>query len=217
MVLVVALTLLGCAGGVSTDGTASPSDPDVRCVMFLHGKGGSGGETSTSEGVATIRPEGNGRGWGGRQWEYESNSDYREAVKIVSDAVDDERCGAVVLHGFSNGGAFAGKLYCSGESLGGRLRGVVVDDPVPDHGVEPCAPASDVEEALYWSGELASTAQAGTDCGRIDWTCAGGSMIGIEAYGRALGATVQQSASTRHEPHPSPPEVARWLAGAPEP
>ena len=115
-----------------------------------------------------------------------------------------------MVHGFSNGGAFAGALYCRGETLGGRLRGVIVDDPVPDHGTAGCTPPAGVPVALYWTGAL-TEATPGADSAPLDWTCAGGSLVGIDAYAAALGTPVLPSPNRGHQPVADPPQVAAWL------
>ena len=101
--------------------------------MRLHGKGGGGAETVVEDGVSVISPDGNAEGWGGRQWLYFPDGEYTAARKVVEDAT--AGCDQLIIHGFSNGAAFAAKLYCRGETFGGRLVRVVVDDPVVDAGV----------------------------------------------------------------------------------
>jgi hypothetical protein len=128
---------------------------------------------------------------------------------VVARAIADNDCASVVVDGFSNGGAFAAKLACRGETFDGRLVGVVVDDPVPDHGTDTCAPA--VPVALYWTGGLASTATPGWACAQADWTCEGGETIGIAATSANLGVPAKQSVNSGHAPYPDPPELRAWL------
>jgi hypothetical protein len=115
-----------------------------------------------------------------------------------------------VLDGFSNGAAFAAKLYCRGETFGGRLVGVIVDDPVVDHAVEGCSPARGVRIALYWTGALDGTSQPGWNCAQQDWTCEGGTTIGIDAYQGALGVARRPSVHGTHAWFQEPPELSSW-------
>ena len=213
LTVVAAFTgLLGTACGSDDDRSARPTGDIVpagsRCVVRLHGKGGSGAPTTTAADVATIAPTGNADGWGARQWLYASEDDYDEARAIVATAA--EPCGEVIIDGFSNGASFAAALYCAGETLDGRLVGVVVDDPVTDHAVDGCAPDPSVTVALYATGALEAQAPAGWSCADGDWTCKGGDVIGIDAWARALGVPRQQSPHTDHQPYLDPPELARW-------
>ena len=100
--------------------------------------------TSETDGITEVLPTGNADGWGGRQWLYFPDERYAEARDIVATAAVEAGCATVVLDGFSNGAAFAAKLWCRGETFGGRLIGVVIDDPVPDSGVVDCTPSPDV-------------------------------------------------------------------------
>ena len=209
---------MGCGGGDDDDGAAATTtggtDPPAtveaagRCVVRLHGKGGGGGPTSTVGDVTEIAPTGNADGWGGRQWLYFPEDEHEAAVGIVREAV--AGCGEIIVYGFSNGASFAAAAYCRGESFDGRLARVVVDDPVTDHAVEDCAPDPAVAATLYATGALEEQAPAGTDCAGLDWTCQGGSTIGIEAYAAALGVEAQQSPHTEHQPFTDAPELTAW-------
>jgi hypothetical protein len=174
----------------------------------LHGKGGTGGDTVNEGDVTIVAPTGNADGWGARQWLYFPDEEYAAARAIVAESV--AGCDAVIVNGFSNGGAFAAKLYCRGESFDGRLLRVVVDDPVVDCAVEGCAPDPAVDVVLYWTGALAETAQPGWDCGEGDWTCEGGTTIGIDAYAAALGTDVLPSPHDAHEWFLDAPELDQW-------
>lgn len=181
-----------------------------KCVVFLHGKG-AGAVGSSSEGdVTVVRPGGNADGWGGKQWLYFPDSRYQQVRTTVQGAIDGAGCGRVIVKGFSNGAAAAAKLYCRGERFGGKVVGYLVDDPVPDHGVIGCKPATGMKVRLYWTGGL-SGAVDGWSCTKDDWTCEGGSTIGIEKYGRALGTEVKQSIHAQHAEYSSPPEIGAWL------
>ncbi|MET0460457.1 MAG: hypothetical protein ABW195_14495 [Ilumatobacteraceae bacterium] len=186
-------------------GTAVTSD---RCLVRLHGKGGAGAATVDADGVAVIAPTGNADGWGARQWLYFPDAEYDAARQIVEDAI--VGCQHVIVDGFSNGAAFAAKLYCRGETFDGRLVRVVVDDPVVDDAVSGCSPSPDVDLTLYWTGALEDTAQAGWDCAESDWTCEGGSTIGIDAYAAALGVDPQDSPNDDHAWYVDAPELSQW-------
>jgi hypothetical protein len=198
----------------TSGGPASPPPGDgVRCVLRLHGKGGAGGATSETDGITEVLPTGNADGWGGRQWLYFPDDRYAEARDVVAAAAVEAGCTRVVLDGFSNGAAFAAKLWCRGETFDGRLVGVVIDDPVPDGGVADCTPSPDVAGALYWTGALEPQAPPDGDCAPIDWTCDGGTTIGIVAYAESLGLDVQPSPFTEHEWYVDAPEIGTWLGG----
>lgn len=192
--------------------TTTPPPPVAvkRCAVRLHGKGGGGGGTYVSGDVTYVAPTGNASGWGGRQWLYFPDSAYSAAVGIVASAIDAEGCTRVTVVGFSNGGAFAAKLYCKGESFGGRLAGVIVDDPVVDNAVNGCAPAAGVAVTLYWTGALAGQSYPGWRCADADWTCDGGTTIGIDAYAAALGTPAKPSPMGGHSPYTNPPELLRF-------
>jgi pimeloyl-ACP methyl ester carboxylesterase len=204
-------------GAIAPVAAAPPAPPapaapaTLECVVRLHGKGGTGAPTTVDgNGVTTINPSGNGEGWGGRQWLYYPDNRYSAMLAGIAGNIDAARCTKVILVGFSNGGAAATKLYCRGETFDGRLAGVVIDDPVPDAGSDDCRPAAGVPAALYWTGGLAGTAQPGWDCASGDWTCEGGTTIGIDAYAANLGLPVTPSIHTDHEPYVNPPELAHW-------
>jgi hypothetical protein len=177
------------------------------CIVSLHGKGGGGqGEWTGNDGVRHSFPGGNAAGWGGRQWLYYPESGYQEARNIVANDVAAGGCGRVIVYGFSNGAAFAAKLYCRGETFGGTVVGYVIDDPVVDHAVEGCA-RPPVKVVLYWTGEI--DVADGWQCG--DWTCEGGSTIGIAKYQAAIGVVRKPSIYTTHRQYGDPPEFHSWI------
>jgi hypothetical protein len=202
------------SGGVGSpaDGTA-PAGPAVdagaqpvrRCVVFLHGKGGAGGPSLPAEGYLRVAPVGNADGWGGKQWLYFPDARFAEVRAIVASALDGAGCTRALVHGFSNGGAAAAKLYCRGDSFGGRVQAYVFDDPVPDHGADACTPPAGTQATLYWTGALGQAA-AGWSCAEGDWTCEGGSTIGVQRYAQNLGLAVGKSIHTSHTPYENPPE-----------
>ena len=113
------------------------------------------------------------------------------------------------MHGFSNGASAAAKLYCRGEDFGGTVSGYIVDDPVTDHAVDACKPAPGAKLRLYWTGGLGQAVD-GFACAPSDWTCEGGTTIGIERYSRALGVAWAPSMHRDHREHASPPEYSSW-------
>ena len=209
VVIRVALAMVPACGS----GAGSPPAPQsADCIVRLHGKGGKGSPSTVSNGVADLRPTGNADGWGGRQWLYFPEKQYRVARDVVTAAVDAAGCQRVVIDGFSNGASFAASILCHGETLGGRLLGVVIDDPVTDAATANCARRATVKVALYWSGALDAQAPAGTQCAPIDWTCEGDVIVGIQAYASRLGIDVQPSPSPEHEWFLDAPELEDWLA-----
>ena len=177
------------------------------CIVSLHGKGGGGqGEWTGSDGVRHSFPAGNAAGWDGRQWLYYPESGYQAARNIVANDVAAGGCERVIVYGFSNGAAFAAKLYCRGETFGGTAVGYVIDDPVVDHAVEGCA-RPPVRVVLYWTGGIDQP--DGWPCG--DWTCEGGSTIGIARYEAAVGLARKPSIHSTHQQYVDPPELHSWL------
>lgn len=183
-----------------------------RCLVRVHGRSESGAASVLRDGYAEISPTGNDEAFGGYQWLYFPEDRYQQARHIIAEAIDAAECERVVLNGFSNGAAFVAKVLCRGETFGGRLVGVVIDDPVPDEGVVPCEPASGIDAALYWTGAL-TDADAGTDCDSIDFTCEGGRLIGIDAYADSLGVAIEQSVFDEHRWYRDAPELDAWLGG----
>jgi pimeloyl-ACP methyl ester carboxylesterase len=187
-----------------------PAGSDKKCVVLLHGKGGGALPSSVVADIEYLRPAGNGTGWGGREWRYFPDDRYEQMRASIAGVLDAAGCGRAVVQGFSNGASAAAKLYCRGETFGGRVKGYLLDDPVPDQGVLGCRPAPEVPVQLYWTGGLAM----GTDgwaCATQDWTCEGGQTIGIERYSRELNTGAARSIHTSHQEYVSPPEVPAWL------
>jgi hypothetical protein len=217
---VLAIGAIGVIGAIALacsqddDSGSAPSVPTEtvpaggRCVVRLHGKGGQGAPTTTIGEVTYVAPDGNADGWGGRQWLYFPDEEYESARAVVAEAV--AGCGPIIIHGFSNGASFAAAMYCRGETFDGRLRRVVIDDPVTDHVVDSCRPDPSVAVTLYATGALDAQAPVGWRCSEGDWTCQGGDIIGIDAWSRALGVPRQQSAHTDHQPYDDAPELSDW-------
>lgn len=197
---------LSLTGGTGGGGTASGK----RCRIELHGKGGGGSGTFPSGDVTVISPNGNAPGWGGLQWLYFPESGYAEIVSGnnpgLVNLVNTNQCGQVIVYGFSNGAAMAAKLYCRGETFGGKLVGVMVDDPVPDHGVDNCARPAGVALKVYHSQQLADIVNSRNPCQSDDWTCEGGSTYSTAQYGSLIGQQGQIEMGT-HIPAGSGPGI----------
>lgn len=198
----------GTDSGAALDGGTSGL-PVKSCVVSLHGKSGGGFDAYQRDGYLMVGPTGNADGWGGKQWIYFPDAQLAQVQRIVAAAIADNACTRVVIHGFSNGAAAAAKLYCRGNTFGGVVTGYVIDDPVPDHGADRCAPSAGVKLRLYWTGGL--TPADGWNCAEGDWTCEGGQTVGIDKYQANLSTTRVQSIHTQHAPYDSPPEYADWL------
>ena len=191
----------------TTPPTTTGPGTGKACIISLHGKGGGGqSEWTGSDGVRHSFPAGNAPGWGGLQWLYFPESNYQVVRTTLANDVEAGGCRRVIIKGFSNGASFAAKLYCRGETFGGTVVGYIVDDPVVDHAVEGCAPAP-VKVVLYWTGGI--DVPDGWDCG--DWTCEGGSTIGIARYEAEVGVARTQSIHTTHLMYVDPPELHSWL------
>ncbi len=202
--------VIGCGGEGTVD---EPEAVDVRakrCIVRLHGKGGQGAPPTVDDGVAVLSPDGNGTAWGGRQWEYDTDSGVAAATDIITATVDEAACERVVVHGFSNGASMAAALLCTGDQLEGRLAGVIIDDPVTDASAEACSPAN-VPVTIYWTGALDETAPPGTVCDSIDWTCAGGVVRGVDVYAADIGVEVTPSPFDDHQWYVDSPLPLTWL------
>jgi hypothetical protein len=184
--------------------------PLHRCVLALHGLGGAGSPSVRGlDGVTYVRPTGNDVA--NRRWFYSDEGSYRSALDVVQRAIDDNGCSAVVIDGFSNGGGFAGKMLCRGETFGGRVVGYVLDDPVTDRsGDAGCRRPDGVNAVMYWTGGL-DFAPAGLNCPASGWTCEGGTLVGRDVYAARLGVPVLASIHRTHQPYVWPPEIAAWL------
>ncbi|MGD9794524.1 MAG: hypothetical protein AB7V43_13690 [Acidimicrobiia bacterium] len=203
------------SGEVQVFGALDPAlaGPEVgpsgtRCYLGLHGwgyfgEGGVPGFTGTN-----IQPDGNidlgywpnykrnAHMWlyYDDQFDYPRSSypqaSYEGAMAVVNDAVSRQSCGQIVVQGFSNGAGFAAKMYCRGETFGGRVVGYIIDDPVTDRGVEGCAPAPGVQIRLFHSDDLMRTAGAGGPCRPdLTWFCDGNWRYTAAQYDALIGAS----------------------------
>jgi hypothetical protein len=202
-----ALSGLGAPDDVGSE-RATPV-PGGKCVVHLHGKSGAGARPRGAGSVTHLRPSGNAPGWGGRQWLYFPESGYQEVRSLVARAIEESGCGQVIVHGFSNGAAAAAKLFCRTERFRDTVVGYIVDDPVPDLAVEGCRPPPGVKLRVYWTGGL-DNATDGWPCSSRDWTCEGGTTIGIARYTMLLGTTAAPSIHTKHQEYGAPPEYMSW-------
>jgi len=212
----LSIAAVGCAGAgdEADDGPITqPSSPAVTagdCVVRLHGKSESGAPTVVDgDGVARVAPNGNERDGSGYKWIYFPDQSYVAARTVVTDSIARFGCERLVLGGFSNGAAFATKLYCSGDDLGAPIVGVVIDDPVPDNSAAGCSPLDEAPVTLFWTGALTATAQPGWDCDEGGWICDGGTTIGIDQFAADLGTTITASPFTDHVANVDAPE---WTA-----
>lgn len=210
------VALLAACGDDEPSAAPTPTAPErsdvtsEACLVRIHGRSETGADPVARDGYAEVSPTGNGPAGEGHEWVYDTDETYEEARDLVVGWVDAVACERVVLNGFSNGGGFTGALLCRGEDFGGRLAGVVIDDPVPDDAVEDCDPAPDVPVALYWTGAL-TEAEAGVACDDIGYTCAGETLLGIDAYAEALGVEAQASPNEEHVWFRDAPELPTWL------
>ena len=212
----VALTcaVSACSGTDDAGGAGSvPEDFSAeRCLVRVHGRSDTGAPPERRDGYAVVAPDGNERfDSGGRVWVYDDEASYASARERLVEVIEAVGCEQVVLHGFSNGAAFVGSLVCRGETFDGRLRGAMIDDPVPDDSSPDCSPDPGVQLVLYWTGGLAE-AVAGTPCDDLGWTCAGTELVGVEEYARRLGIEVTTSAHDEHRPYDDAPELTEWLS-----
>jgi hypothetical protein len=168
-----------------------------RCVVGLPGAGGS---TDPNGGF------GGGKGYPRGAFSTRTTPDMPELADVQRAA---EGCGAVIVHGFSEGGRRAKELYCSGETLGGRVVGYIVDDPnyFPDEG-QPCRPGPGVRVALY-ATRISPSDPSWTPNVYLSGLGYGDVMAKTSAR---LGVGIQVSPNYSHIPYsnPNPPEMSSW-------
>lgn len=181
-----------------------------RCVVFLHGAGGSGNWVSNGDPVV-VYGQGNvpnHPGGQGNMWLYFPGYRYNEIIEDLYELIPDD-CKRILLHGFSNGGAAAAKIYCQGETFSNRLIGVIIDDPVMDHGTDNCNRSSGVPVVAYYTGGIIYG--PGYNCvsnGYIN--CEGDTLIGMSAFASNLGITLKKSIHNTHTMWQYPPEYTSW-------
>lgn len=100
LVVVGAAIAASCSTSSETDEqTFEPLDT-ADCIVWLHGKGERGADSSVVDGVGQISPTGNGSVSGGSEWLYFPDDRYDEALQVVSGAVADSECEVVAIGGF---------------------------------------------------------------------------------------------------------------------
>ena len=106
--------------------------------------------------------------------------------------------------GYFSSGAFSHKPVPTSQRIMMRM-------PNPTNaGQVGCGPAVGVAITLYWTGALEGQAQPGWNCATADWTCEGGSTIGIASYAASLATTATASPMGGHTPYANPPELTRF-------
>lgn len=187
----------------------------VECVLRLHGRGASGGDTQRQNGLVILRPQGNGADATRSGWAYQTPAEVAEITAILEAAVAAEGCTHVVADGFSNGGGAVGALVCDGYDLGGLLIGAIMNDPVRDEATQECSPPP-LQGGLVLSTSFVDQ-RVGRVCSDINWTCQSDSDViqTSESYAAAGGFIARPSARSNHNPENNPPEQAEWFASAP--
>jgi hypothetical protein len=176
---------------------APPAPSGQRCVVGLPGAGGS---TDVNGGF------GGGKGYPQGDFSTRTTPDLPELADVQRAA---EGCGAIIVHGFSEGGRRAKELYCAGETLGGRVVGYIIDDPnyMPDDG-KPCTPGPGVKVALY-----ATRISPGDSSWTPNVYLSGLGYGDVMAKTAArLGVQIKVSPNFSHIPYsnPNPPEMSSW-------
>ncbi len=213
--LLAVMILAASCGSQGEDNASRPTTSfppeftSALCEIRIHGRTDQGAAPRRADGYVVVSPDANEAfEQGGRVWVYDSPGTFKAARARVETAIDEAGCSKAVLHGFSNGAAFAAKLACSGETFDGRLAGVVVDDPVTDNSSPDCEPDGGVPIVVYWTGSLPDEGS----CQELGWTCAGGDeLVGIEGFAERLGASVEASPESEHVIFDDPPEIRQWL------
>jgi hypothetical protein len=199
----------------TTNKTATPGGR--RCLIKLHGLTGRGQPTQDDGTVTLLQPQGNGT-WpeGGFGWIYYSDdrlpgTGYDQARASILSSIDAVgNCGQIIVYGFSNGGAMAAKLYCRGESFGGRMVGYIVDDPVTDAGVDRCSPAAGVKVAVFHSRFMEDQVNGSTTCRPGNtWVCENNVRYRLSDYDARIGV-VGVIAAVEHDAGPYQPIIDGW-------
>jgi pimeloyl-ACP methyl ester carboxylesterase len=179
--------------------TNAPPVNGNRCLVFLHGMGGTGSAIYRNDNVWWVQPAGNYWAAGGLSWDYVTASGFVANVANIRAQISAAGCGQVVLVGFSNGGGLASRTLCSGETFGGRLVGVILDDPVVDSAPLGCSNAAGVQVAMLYTSWMAGIGAQGGACDP-GWVCLGNRMT-VTNYASAVGASAVLK-NRGHEPEP---------------
>jgi hypothetical protein len=188
-----------------------------RCLVKLHGLTGRGQPTQDDGTLTLLQPQGNGV-WsgGGFGWIYYSDdrfpgTGYDQArASIVESLNAVGNCGQIIVYGFSNGGAMVAKLYCRGETFGGKMVGYIVDDPVTDAGVDGCAPAAGVKVAVFHSRFMNDQVNDSTTCRPGNtWICENNVRYRLADYDARIGVT-GVIAAVEHDAGPYQPVIDGW-------
>jgi hypothetical protein len=185
-----------------TEAPAPPPPPNVpsgqKCVVGMPGAGGS---TDVNGGFGGGKGYPQGPGFSTR-----TTPDLPTVANVQAAA---EGCGAVIIHGFSEGARRAKELYCAGETLGGRVVGYIIDDPnyFPDEG-QPCAPGAGVKVVLY-ATRISPGDASWTPNVYLSHLGYGDVMAKTSAR---LGVGITTSPNYSHIPYSNPnaPELTSW-------
>lgn len=110
----------------------------TKVVISLAGAGGGVGAFNMGSNCDHPRGSGfttvavNGNDGGGTLW---SAANWETGRQIIQNAINSSGADQVIIHGFSIGGMFAQEIVHRGETFGGKLRGVVIDDPARNWGI----------------------------------------------------------------------------------
>jgi hypothetical protein len=173
---------------------------DQKCVVGAPGAGGSSD-------LETGFSPGHGYDLDPSRYVTKGMRDFPELSDLQAAATG---CNVIIVHAFSEGGRRAKEWYCSGQTLGGRVIGYILDDPnyLPDEG-QPCTPGGGVKIALY-----GTKMAPGDDRWTIDYFLEGsGYGACMDKTAARLNTPIKVSPRYFHEPYtrPSPPEIANGL------
>lgn len=215
----------GFDAGVKVDAGVVPVTAGKKCNLHLHWASGTGRPDSINlEGVTEVWPTSpTGAFWlydGPHNFAYDpttGEAEYQAIVTFLRGVITQRQCGPTVVIGYSNGGGLAAKLFCNGETFGGRVWGSIVVDPVMDDGVRGCAPSPLVRKVLFThSDELkASAASANHSCSVTSWYCEDNRTMPVSEYETVIGRTSFR-ASQYHNASMgwSDPALAPWSVQA---
>lgn len=182
------------------------------CNLYLHGAGQQGNSTDRQDGdVFWAMP----RSPNGAFWEYDGPHNYQQTPQtgeaeyqalrsFLANYVSSRSCGPTTVHGGSNGGGLAAKLYCRGEDFGGRVWAYIVDDPVMDRGVVGCSPSPNITRTYFThSDELRDEAadtvlNHGGNCSQAGWGwyCEDNRTMTLQEYNSHIGTQSVRTCAT---------------------